>query len=335
MDSSRIQRFQDQCEIPCLIENPSDLFYLTGLCLSLGKLLISSSRATLFVDGRYYEVAKAKAPCPVFKWEDFKSTPDGKIAFDSSFVTYQNFLNLKNLLPLVEWVPLASPLKHLRVLKEAKEIQALKKAAALTRDGIQRVASLLKEGMSEEELAFEFEFYCRKEGAMGLSFETIIAFGENSAYPHHRTGKAKLKHNQVVLVDAGAIVDSYHGDLTRIFHFGKPDPRIVHLEQIVKRAKEKALQHIRPGIHLKELDEIVRAEFDRDHVKQLYMHSLGHGVGLETHEFPRIKFDGEDRDLILKSGMVFTIEPGLYQAGLGGIRLEDMILVTENGHEKL
>jgi Xaa-Pro aminopeptidase len=336
MDDSRIKKFRS--EIPCLIEHPADLLYLTGMELSKGRLLLSAAEAILYVDGRYYERAKKQAPCSVLLWDEQKKIREKRIGFDSATVSYDGFLALQKSLPHVEWIPVPNPIKKLRAIKDAHEIAALKKAAHLTARGIQKVAEQLREGVTEEELALEFEIFCRKNGASGLSFESIIAFGENSAYPHYRAGQCRLKKGQVVLVDVGAVVDQYHGDMTRIFHFGEPDPRIVYFEELVKEAQMKAMNHVKPGVKSGELDEIVRNEFGKDpilDVKRLYIHSLGHGIGLETHEYPRIKFDSEDKDVVLEPGMVFTLEPGLYQPGVGGVRIEDMLVVTQTGHEKL
>lgn len=335
MDDTRIKKLSQLLDGPCFIENLADLLYLTGMEFSKGRLFVSPAESMLYVDGRYYERAKKEAPCPVLLWDEQRQRKEYRIGFDSATVTYEGYQTLKNHFPDVEWAPISNPVKPLRAIKDLKEITALKKAAHLTARGIQKVGELLKEGVSEEELALEFEIFCRKNGASGLSFESIIAFGENSAYPHYRAGKNRLRKGQVVLVDVGAIVDHYYGDMTRMFHFGTPHPRIVELEQIVKRAQKKAIDHIKPGIKLGELDQIVQDEFDAANVKPLYIHSLGHGVGLNAHEFPLIKFDGKDRDVELQSGMVFTIEPGLYEPGVGGVRIEDMVLVTETGHEKL
>lgn len=329
----RIRNLSEQLDLPCLIEQTADLLYLTGMTLSKGRLLVMPNESTLFVDGRYFERAKKMAPCSVKLWDEWKKISEKRLGFDSAAVTYEGYLGLKKGLPHVEWIPQPNPVKELRVVKEPKEIAALKKAAHLTWRGYEKIVENLREGISEEELALEFEIFCLKNGASGLSFEPIVAFGENSAYPHYRAGKSRLKKGQVVMIDIGAIVDQYCGDMTRMFHFGKPDERIVHFEEIVKRAKRKALQAIKPGVKLGKLDQLVQDEFDAAHVKPLYTHSLGHGIGLEAHEFPRIRFDSEDKDVLLKPGMVFTIEPGLYQPGVGGVRLEDTVVVTETGYE--
>lgn len=335
MDKVRIEKLMKAASEPFLVENLDDLYYLTGLNLSKGRLFIAAAEAILFVDGRYYERAKRESPCPVVLWEEQDSIlkRHKKLGFDSATLTFDAYLALKNKYPHIEWIPCPHPVRSLRLIKEPREIALLKKAAHLTWRGYQKVVEGLKVGVSEEELALEFEIFCRKNGASGLSFPPIIAFGENSAYPHYRAGTAKLRDNQIVLIDVGAVVDHYCGDMTRMFFFGQVGKELLRFEQIVRTAQQKAVSHVRPGIKAKELDEIVLAEFEKANVKQLYIHSLGHGIGLETHEYPRIKCDGEDKDLILKPGMVFTIEPGLYQPGLGGIRIEDTILVTENGHE--
>ncbi len=321
----------------CLIEDPSDLYYLTGLSLSIGRLWVSEKESCLFVDGRYYARAKREAPCPVElnTGIHFKKVLQNvkRASFDSAFVTYNGFLALKSGFPHIEWVPVSSPLKNLRLIKDGAEIAALRKAAHLTWQGYQHILRHLKEEVSEAELALEFEFFCRKNGASGFSFEPIIAFGENSAYPHYRAGNARLKQNQIVLIDVGAIVDRYCGDMTRVVFFGKPDPGLAHFDQLNRSAQKKAAALVRPGLKIGELDRVVREEFRKENLEELYTHSLGHGIGLQAHEYPRIKVDGDDKDLILKPGMVFTIEPGLYQPGLGGVRYEDTVLVTETGYE--
>jgi Xaa-Pro aminopeptidase len=337
MDNSRIHQFSFSQSGDYWIENPVDLLYLTGLSLSKGSLWLSKRGAKLFVDGRYLEKAKKEAPCEVILSApnalEKELAESSRIGFDSSWVTYERYTGLKKQFPQIDWVPVSNPLKQPRALKDAKELRFLRRAAEITWEGYCHLLPLLKEGVTESELALEFEFFCRRKGASGLSFEPIVAFGENSAYPHHRAGKTTLKNNQIVLIDVGAIFENYRGDMTRVVFFGKPDPELVRLEQIVRKAQQKVLAAIRPGMRLGSLDEIARAEFSKEGLEPLFTHSLGHGIGLETHEFPRIKADGEDRDVILQPGMVFTVEPGLYQVGLGGIRLEDTVVVTEKGCE--
>jgi Xaa-Pro aminopeptidase len=331
----RIKKLQKRIDIPFVVESLVDIFYLTGLSLSRGRLWVSSNEAILFVDGRYFEIAKERAPCEVALWEEQKKIAAPKMGFDASSASYDVFLEMKKIWPHTELVPEKSPVALLRAIKEKKEVEALQKGADLTRRGIEHIAQLLKVGVSEEELALEFEFFCRKGGASGMSFSPIIAFGENSAYPHYRAGKTKLKDNQLVLIDVGAIVDGYYADLTRVVHFGKVAEELLRMEEIVRRAQKIAMDYVKPGIKAGELDQLVHDEFDRENVKQLYIHSLGHGVGLQGHEFPQIRWKGRDHDVVLEPGMVFTIEPGLYRPKLGGVRWEDMVLVTEKGYVTL
>ena len=317
-----------------LIENPVDLLYLTGLQLSLGRLLVTQVNATLFVDGRYIAFAKSHSPCEVLPLEGCL-LPQEKIGFDSSFISVEAFDDLKNKFPLVEWVPLCQPLKRLRCVKEKNEIEALRKAQQLTREGLAHVVSLLKEGVTEELLSLEFEFFCKKRGASALSFAPIVAFGENSAYPHHRAGKTVLKKDQVVLIDVGAVVDGYAGDMTRVVFFGKKDPQLLKDYELIQEAQKKAIALAAPGVMFGDLNQIARKTIEDAGCSHLFTHGLSHGIGLETHEYPRLKIAGGEEKLVLEEGMSFTVEPGIYRVGLGGVRYEDVVVVTKEGHETL
>lgn len=323
---SRIFKFQQEIENCALVENPVDLLYLTGLSLSRGLLVATKEEVVLFVDGRYFAVAERQAPCPVrllvgnavTDWLEAKGIKT--LEFDSAFTTVDRHEVMKK--QVAELRGTSGLLKKLRAIKDENEVAALKKAAHITMCGFKHVESLLKEGISEEELALEFEFFVRKAGATSLSFDPIVAFGENSAYPHYRAGKAKLKKNQIVLIDVGAVVDRYSGDLTRVVFFGKPDPELEKMLMLTKKAQKKAIEAVRIGAKFEDLDKAARAVFAEAGVEELFTHSLGHGIGLETHEFPRIILGTEDK---IEAGMAFTIEPGLYRPGLGGVRWEDVV----------
>ena len=288
-------------------------------------------------------MAEKNAPCAVRLLQESGSDPllqwlQGrnvrKLAFDSALTPYVRFERLQKSMTEIELVPCKALLQRQRSVKDANELAALKKAQALTFRGFQHVESKLKVGVSEEELAFEFEMFVRKNGASGLSFAPIIAFGNNTAYPHHRAGKTVLANDQVVLIDVGAIVDEYHGDLTRVVFFGEPNPTIQKWLTWTQLAQKKAMEAVKEGVLVKELDLIARAVFAEHGVEEKFTHGLGHGIGLETHEFPGLKSTGVDRESKLLAGMVITIEPGLYQPSVGGVRWEDMIVVLENGHER-
>ena len=225
------------------------------------------------------------------------------------------------------------PLTEQRLIKDVNEIKALREAAKITWAGIQHIRSLFRDGVSEQELAFEFEFFVRKNGASRLAFETIVAFGENSAYPHHRASSARLQKNQIVLIDAGSVFDHYCADVTRVFFFGQIDPKLEQMVQFIKEAYRAAHQQIRIGAKIQTIDRAARDQFARAGVEALFTHSLGHGLGLEAHEPPLIRWDGDDREMIVQPQMVIAIEPGLYQPGLGGVRYESSGIVTKNGFE--
>ncbi len=316
-----------------LLENPVDLFYLTGLHFSKGRLLVFPNEVQLFVDGRYFASASEHAPCPVHLWDKKSLLPQGKVGFDSSFMSVEALEQLKKEAPKTEWSAISKPLKEMRVIKDQKEIEALRKAASLTWKGIEKMRSCLKVGVSEQEIAWEFEQFVRTRGASGLSFEPIVAFGKNSALPHHRAASDRLEKGQLVLFDVGAIVDSYCGDATRVYFFGDVDARLRTMYALVREAHLAAREKGCIGREVGELDKAARAVFAREDVEPLFVHSLGHGIGLETHEYPLLKSSGADVNLKLQKNMVFTIEPGLYLPGSGGVRLEDTGLVTEKGFD--
>lgn len=313
-----------------LIENTIDIYYLTGLSISTGSLLISRRKAELFVDGRYFTVCKEKSPCPVFIVSEKMGKGLKKVGFDSETTSFARAQRLKKSLPLK---PCPHPLRKGRSVKDAGELKRMKKSAAILWKGFEHLKRHLKEGISEKEAAFLFEMFCRKLGAEGLAFESIIAFGKNTALPHHRAGEARLKKGDLILCDIGVIFERYRSDMTRVLFSGKVDPRLMLMEGVVREAQKAALSLCRPGTKVKELDIAARKVMQRANMEDLFVHNLGHGIGLETHEFPRIRYNGDDKDVVLEEGMVFTVEPGLYIPGLGGVRHEDTIVITAKGYQ--
>jgi len=324
----RVSRLQKQYDA-CIVENPVDLYYLTGLDLSLGTLVVRQDGACLFVDGRYLQAAKESSPVPVADISSLKQFLPAEVSFDSQWTTVRRCEVLKKLCP--KPAPVPSLLQELRAVKDDEEIAALRKSAKLLWKGYEHLRKLLKAGISEEEAALQFELFCRKNGASGLAFDPIIAFGKNSAMPHYRAGKAALKKGDLVLCDIGVAVKHYRSDMTRVHHFGKIDPRLADMEAVVLAAHRAALKKCKAGALVKELDIAARSVMKEASMEELFVHSLGHGIGLETHEFPKIRYDGADRDVVLKAGMVITIEPGLYLPGVGGVRHEDTIAITKDG----
>lgn len=333
----KIQKWVDTKALSHLIiDDLADLFYFTGLNLSLGRLVIEPADSILYVDGRYFEIAKKNAPCKVLPLSEFSKIMPENLGFDSTYTSYLVFQEFEKAFPNTKLSPIRKPTLSLRMIKEKKEIALLREAQRLTFRGFEHVSKKLKEGISEEELSFEFEFFCRKNGASSLSFSPIVAFGENGAYPHHRSGPTKLKKDTAVLFDLGCVVNHYAGDMTRVIFFGKPNEQIEKDYELVKKAQKKAIELVKPGALFGEIDKKARSIVKEYGAEKLFIHGLSHGIGLEVHEEPRLKIKSEgDTNLSLEPGMAFSVEPGIYREGLGGVRYEDIVVVTEEGYEIL
>ena len=350
--ASRLQRLRHLLNpLPCdalLIEHPTHIFYLTGLELSTGKLLITEQKACLIVDGRYFESCSRQTLYPVqllkegvFK-EQILHCNIHHLGFDPYVTPYCAVLSLNQLaidlklqLHDLEILPIDSPIQQLRLIKDEDEIVCLRNAAHLGYQGYEYVVSLLREGITEAELAFELEFFWKKRGASRLAFDSIIAFGPNSSMPHYRAGSTQLQRHMPVLIDIGVVLSHYHSDMTRVVFFGTPSPLIQEIYTIVKEAKAQALAICRPGTLIGELDRTARAWIAAKGYQDYFTHSLGHGVGLDIHESPTVRETGFYSTFPLQAGMVLTIEPGIYLPEIGGIRLEDTVLITQTGYENL
>lgn len=340
---ARVKKLQRLIAHECeafYIENPIQLLYLTSFSLSKGLLLVTPNKAELIVDGRYIEACSKHSPFPTYnlmempltKWLEKERVKT--LGFDAETLSYKNYQLLLEC-PNITLAPLKGPVQRLRLIKDADEIERLKQAAKLTVKGFDYAFSLLKEGLSEEALSLKLEFFWRKNGAKGLAFEPMIAFGTHCSMPHHRASSNILHHDEEVLIDAGLIWQNYHSDMTRVHFFGKPSPQITKIYEIVEKAKERALALCCPGSTVGEIDLAARTFIADQGYGDYFPHSLGHGIGLEIHEPPILRFNGPYKDLKIETGMVITIEPGIYLPGIGGVRLEDTLLITENGYNIL
>lgn len=344
---------QEKCDA-LIIDDPLNLFYLTGLDLSSGKLIVHTKGAHLLVDGRYIESCRLNSPFPVLQsdppgLDKLLASPElsfiAKLAFDTEKTTYKAHQQLKKIAGVLtansnsardlSLVPLDSPLKSLRAVKDAREISALRDAADLGSLGFDFVCTLLKEGISEKECAQELEIFWKRHGSKGVAFDPIIAFGTNSSMPHYRAGTKKLSKGDIVLVDIGVNYKHYHSDMTRIAFYGKPNPLLLQIHKIVEDAQKAALKICRPGTTLGSLDDAARNIIAKSGYGPQFTHSLGHGVGLDIHEFPTIRNAPPYGQTPLAPGMVITIEPGIYLPGIGGIRIEDTVVITKDGYKDL
>ncbi len=319
----------------CIIEDPIDLFYLTGLQLSAGTLIVLPKSWQLLVDGRYLEVAKPLGAILSSDEAKKKCLPkNSTILIDSTRSSYDQIARWQALVRgICTLQPTPRILKELRAIKDSKEIALMKKSALLGFAGFRHICTLLKSGVTERELALAFTLYALKHGADGASFEPIIAFGKNSALPHHHSGKTKLKKGDLVLMDLGVMLNGYASDMTRVVFYGKGNPQLLALHETVKAAQKAALALCKPGAKLKDLDLGAREVMAQEGLESYFVHSLGHGLGLEVHEYPIIRKTGSEKDVVLREGMVITIEPGLYLPGKGGSRYEDTILITKKGYQ--
>lgn len=326
-----------------VIEDTIDIFYLTGFHASLATLILTPTGGKLFVDGRYRQKATEVVSFPIGEYgvkgmESYLARFSGKkVGFDSGKTSYERALTLRKCARKADasLTPISEPLKRVRAIKDAPEIAALKKSAQLNQKAYEHVLTLLKPGVTEREVARAYEIFALENGAEKLSFDPIIAFGKGSALPHYSPGDVKLKAGEIVLLDMGVILDHYASDMTRVVLPKKCAPELKKIYDTVIGAYEAAAAQCRPGTKLGALDRAARHVMKKAGLEKLYVHGLGHGVGLEVHEYPRIKFDGIDRNVTLEPGMAITIEPGLYLPGKGGVRYENTVIVTARGHTNL
>ncbi len=348
---TRLMRLRDEMssnnQEALLIEDPISLYYLTGIHLSAGKLLVTQAAAQLIVDGRYHEMAKTRWPFGVSLAEDgvlersLKNLGVQTLSFSASDTTYRRFKELEEARDgivngkALKLEGVENPVEALRLIKEEDELDKLRKAAHLGSRGYDLICDLLVAGVTEQELAVELDLFWKRHGGKRVAFDPIVAFGTNTSMPHYHTGNARLSSGEPVLIDIGVTLDDYHSDMTRVVFFGEPDPHLVEIYNIVFEAQTKALAACKPGTTMAELDASARDHIARAGYGDNFSHSLGHGIGLEVHETPTIRGKGPQVDLKLAAGMVVTIEPGIYVPGLGGVRIEDTVVITADGYEDL
>lgn len=312
-----------------VFEEYYDLYYLTHLKLSKAMLFVGE-KIVLFVDHKYEDAAK-KAHCfevlPLDTWKDWlKKESIKQLHFDASKTSYERYLILKK---EVDAEPAENPVKELRMIKSESEIAAIERSSELLMKGFLHICKFLKEGITEKEVAQEFEIYCLKAGASRLAFEPIIAFGANSAMPHYRAGVGILKQGDIVLIDIGVIVDDYASDMTRTLFFKKEHAELEKIYDLVQEAYQAVTAHVRVGVSVKKLDTLWR-EYVQAHGNYPILHSIGHSLGLEVHEHPSVSIRAA-QDVFLQKHMVITIEPGIYLPGVGGVRYENLLLIEDQG----
>ena len=328
-----------------LISNPHNRRYLSGFVGTAGYLLITESDAVLATDFRYTEQAEDQAPAfeisrihgSLSEWFPALLAELGvkKIGFEADHLTVSSFKMFENSLKgnkdEITFEPKTDIFSNARANKDKTEIDLLQKAIDIGDAAFEETAVKLTPGMTENEAAWEFEKAIRERGAECLSFDTIVAAGPNAARPHHQTGDTPLEEGETVVFDCGATYQGYCSDLTRTLVLGEVDAEVAHIYNIVLKAQETAIEKIQAGITGSEADAIARKIIHDAGYADNFGHSLGHGIGLEVHEEPNV---GPRGTTPLKDGMTFTVEPGIYIPGWGGVRIEDVV-VLENGKPRV
>ncbi|MQY55881.1 MAG: M24 family metallopeptidase [Dehalococcoidia bacterium] len=328
-----------------LVSQPKNCCYLSGFTGSSGWLLISDSYALLATDFRYTEQAKKETQD--FEIIQIKGEPHNwlldlisnlgwhKLGFEAEHLSFaahhQLAETIKGKQLNLELIPTTNLAEHLRSIKEPEELELIMKAVELTDAAFEQAKAIIRPGVTEKEIAWEIEKFLRRNGSEGVPFEIIIASGPNSALPHSKPTERIICSGEPVLIDMGARVGSYCSDFSRTLCLGKPDKTLPEIYNIVLEAQLLAIDRIESGMTAAEADKLARSVIEQAGYGDNFGHGLGHGVGLTIHELPTLSATSSD---LLGDGMVFTIEPGIYLTGYGGVRIEDMVTL-EKGRAKV
>lgn len=325
-----------------LVSKPQHLRYLSGFSGGAGYLLILPDDALLLSDFRFALQAAREAPqFPFVKIEQdiiglaqvVRERGVENLGLEADHVTLATQASLVQHLPGVRLEPCRELVESLRLRKDEDEIQAMREAAAIAAAVMERAIHLVRPGSTEREIAIEIEHLLRLNGADAAAFDVIVAAGPNSALPHARPSEREMQRGDLVILDLGARLAGYHSDLTRTVGIGRCSDGAREIYSLVLEAQKEGLAACRPGQVCAQVDAAARSVVERAGKGENFGHGLGHGVGLEIHEAPRLsRFEFER---VLDCGMIITVEPGVYLLDLGGVRIEEMVLITETGGQVL
>lgn len=321
-----------------LVSFGPNLRYLTGFSGSNGLLLLLPDDAVFVTDPRYEiqsaqevscRIRVARGPLLNEVLDLVKKKKLRRLGFEPAHVTFDTYESLKSHVPLkTSLVPVTGWIETLRMIKSSAEIELIRRSVLTSSKAFEQAVRRVREGMSEADLAAELEHRMRRLGAEKPAFDTIVAGGARSALPHAQPTAAPLRSGDLVVVDMGAMRDGYASDMTRMLFVGRPGARVKRLYRAVLEAQLAAIAAVRPGITTAHVDAQARRVLRAEKLERAFIHSTGHGLGLEIHEPPRVGRRDRNR---LRAGMVITIEPGVYLENFGGIRIEDTVAVTDNG----
>lgn len=327
-----------------LITSQKNRFYFTGFNSTAGYLMIFKDEVVFITDFRYAEMAahlgqegvevvvcSGAATMEEIK-KRFNKNDIGKVGFEDTEMTVAEFANYKRVLENIELIPAGKAISLVRQIKKPDEIENIIKAQAVTDKVFKHMVGFIAPEMSELDVAVELECQIRKMGGDGLAFDTIIASGENSSKPHAHPTMKKIKNGDPITMDFGAKYNGYCSDMTRTIFVGKPSVQMKNIYEIVLKAQMNTLNNMRPGMTGRQLDSLAREVIIANGFGDYFQHSTGHSLGLDIHETPNLSALCED---VFVPNMMGTVEPGIYVSGLGGVRIEDLVVFTQDGVKDL
>ncbi len=326
-----------------VVTSPHDWYYLTGFSGEAGALVVGKGGVTLITDGRFVtqaagetagvRIVQHRAGLYAGVGEFLRGAGHRRVGFDPAQLTVAQHKAVRHAAGRRSRLTPASGLvSGLRMKKDADELAQMRKAAILASEVVEHAMGMLQPGVKELEIAAEIEYQMRRRGASGPAFESIVAFGERAALPHARPTAKRLRKNELVVLDLGAILGHYCSDITRTVYVGTAPKRVKEWYKAVLEAQSAAIAAVRSGVTAGEVDDAARSTLAKYKLDRFFVHSTGHGLGLEVHEDPRVARGQKAR---LEPGTVITIEPGVYVPGVGGIRIEDDVAVHEDRSEIL
>ncbi|MDA8195328.1 MAG: Xaa-Pro peptidase family protein [Thermaerobacter sp.] len=330
-----------------LISDPANRRYLSGFTGSNGYLLVTRGQRWLVTDFRYVEQAGRQSPdFGVVRYQGnvwatvadiLRGAGIHAMGFEAGSLTVEQWTGLAASCREMAWTGLGPVVETVRMVKDSQEIAWLKRAAETADDALDAVRAMIRPGVSERAIALELELAMRRAGAERLAFSTIVASGPRGALPHAEPGDRRLTAGDLVIIDFGATVNGYHSDQTVTYAIGPTGPERARQRQIydiVWEAQARGLAVVRPGVTAAEIDRACRSVIERAGYGAAFGHASGHGIGLAVHEPPILR-DGVSPETMCEPGMVITVEPGIYLPGVGGVRLEDTVVVTAGGAERV
>jgi Xaa-Pro aminopeptidase len=333
--NARVERLRESLEEPLLVSTGANVRYLTGFSSSNAALLVEPEGLRLFSDFRYSDAGRAVEGVDYVEtnrnlYAGLAELLSGRIGFEANDLTYAQYEALAA--GSLDLVSRRGLVEALRAVKEESELNAIREAAAITSEAFERFANERFTGRTERALSWRLDELFHELGAAGPAFETIVAGGANGARPHSRPTDRVFEPGETIVIDAGAQVDGYCADCTRTFATGQLPERLQEAYATCLEGQQAGLESVGAGTTGIEADAAARSVIESAGYGEEFGHGLGHGVGLDVHEAPRLSRESEDT---LAAGNVVTVEPGIYLSGLGGIRIEDLVVVTDDGPEVL